>query len=112
MKIGITRALLYQYYYPFWRSLFERLGCEVVISDTSTKPLVQKGIAVTVPEICFPIKIYNGHVINLIEKGVDYIFCPRFVHIEKNYWFCPKYIGLPELVEKTVPEAKLLIAEH
>ena len=111
MKIGITRALLYQYYYPFWRSLFERLGCEVVISDTSTKPLVQKGIAVTVPEICFPIKIYNGHVINLIEKGVDYIFCPRFVHIEKNYWFCPKYIGLPELVEKTVPEAKLLIAE-
>ena len=37
MKIGITRALLYQYYYPFWRSLFERLGCEVVISDTSTK---------------------------------------------------------------------------
>lgn len=111
MKIGIPKALLYQYYYPLWRSLFERLGCEVVISDKSTKSLVQKGIAVTVPEICLPIKIYNGHVINLIEKEVDYIFCPRFVHIEKGYWFCPKYIGLPELVEKTIPEAKLLVAE-
>lgn len=111
MRIGIPRALLYQYYYPLWRSLFERLGCEVVVSDRSTKNLVQKGIAVTVPEICFPIKIYNGHVINLIEKDVDYIFCPRFVHIEKDYWFCPKYIGLPELVEKTIPEAKVLIAE-
>lgn len=111
MKIGIPKALLYQYYYPFWRSLFENLGFEVVISDKSSKSLVQKGIAVTVPEICLPIKIYNGHVINLMEKGVDYIFCPRFVHTEKGYWFCPKYIGLPELVEKTIPGVKLLVAE-
>lgn len=111
MKIGIPRALLFQYYYPLWRSLFERLGYEVVVSDISTKPLVQKGIAVTVPEICFPIKIYNGHVINLMEKGVDYVFCPRFVHIEKDYWFCPKYIGLPELVELSIPGSKILKAE-
>lgn len=111
LKIGMPRALLFQYYYPLWRSLFERLGYEVVISDKSTKNLVQKGIAVTVPEICFPIKIYNGHIINLIEKGVDYIFCPRFVCIEKGYWFCPKYIGLPELVEKSVSDARLLVAE-
>ena len=111
MKIGIPKGLLYQYYYPLWRSLFERLGFEVVLSDKSTKSLVQKGIAVTVPEICFPIKIYNAHVINLIEKNVDYIFCPRFVHIEKGYWFCPKYIGLPELVEKTIPDSRLLVAE-
>ena len=111
MRIGIPKALMYQYYGPLWRSLFEHLGYEVVISDNSTKTLVQKGIAVTVPEICLPIKIYNGHVINLLEKEVDFIFCPRFVHIEKDYWFCPKYIGLPELVEKTIPEAKLLVAE-
>ena len=111
MRIGIPKALLYQYYYPLWRSLFEHLGFEVVVSDKSTKSLVQKGIAVTVPEICLPIKIYSGHVINLIEKEVDYIFCPRFVHIEKGYWFCPKYIGLPELIEKTIPDAKLLVAE-
>ena len=111
MRIGIPKGLLFQYYYPLWRSLFEHLGCEVVVSDKSTKSMIQKGIAVTVPEICFPIKIYNAHVINLIEKQVDYIFCPRFVHIEKGYWFCPKYIGLPELVEKTIPEARLLVAE-
>ena len=111
MKIGIPKALLYNYYYPMWRSLITRLGHEVVESDKSTKTLIQKGTAVTVPEICFPIKIYNAHVINLMEKGVDYIFCPRFVHIEKNYWFCPKYIGLPELVQKTLPGVKLLIPE-
>lgn len=111
MRIGIPRALLFQYYYPLWRSLFEHLGCEVVLSDKSTKSLVQKGIAVTVPEICLPIKIYNAHVINLLEKGVDFVFCPRFVHIEKGYWFCPKYIGLPELVEMTIPESRLLVAE-
>ncbi len=111
MKIGIPRALLYQYYYPLWRSLFENLGFEIIVSDQSSKALVQQGIAVTVPEICLPIKIFHGHVLNLIEKGADYIFCPRFVHIEKGYWFCPKYVGLPELVEKTIPGVRLLKAE-
>ncbi len=111
MKIGIPKALMYQYYYPLWRSLFEHLGCEVVFSDHTAKGMVQKGISATVAEICLPIKIYNAHIKNLMEKGVDFIFCPRFVHIEKGYWMCPKYIGLPELVEASFPGVKLLVAE-
>jgi len=102
MKIGVPRALMYQYYYPFWLKLFRELGFEVVVSDRTTKALVQPGITATVAEICLPIKIYNAHVINLMEKGVDYIFVPRLTGIEKNFWCCPKYIGLPELVQNSL----------
>lgn len=101
MKIGIPRALLYYYYYPFWKILFEELGCEVVISDETNASIVADGSKVSVSEICVPIKIFNGHVINLDKKNVDYIFIPQF-HKVKKEWYCPKFIGIPELVEYSV----------
>lgn len=101
MKIGIPRALLYHYYYPFWKILFEELGCEVVLSDETNSAIVAEGSQVTVSEICVPIKIFNGHVINLDQKNVDYIFIPQF-HKVKNEWYCPKFLGIPEIVEYSV----------
>lgn len=106
MRIGLPRALIYYYYYPLWKSFFEQLGMEVVVSDISTKQLVGNGTKVTVAEICLPIKIFNGHVINLLSKNVDYIFVPRFVSVEKDKWFCPKFIGLPELASYNVEGAR------
>jgi len=106
VRIGIPKALLYHYYGPLWKKLFELLGFEVVLSEGTHKSLIEKGIKVTVAEICVPIKIFNGHVIDLMEKDVDLIFIPRFVSIEKGYWFCPKFMGLPELAGYTVPASK------
>ncbi|NLY44019.1 MAG: hypothetical protein GX066_08655 [Clostridiaceae bacterium] len=106
MRIGLPRALIFYYYYPLWKSFFENLGMDVVVSDVTSKELIEKGIKVTVPEICVPIKIFNGHVINLLSKNVDYVFIPRFVSIDRGEWFCPKFIGLPDLVKYTIEEAK------
>lgn len=106
MRIGMPRALLYHYYSPLWRRLFELLDLEVVISDVTNKNLIERGIKVTVPEICVPIKIFNGHVIDLLDKDVDFVFVPRFVSVERRYWFCPKFMGLPELTGYSVPGAK------
>ena len=106
VRIGIPRALIYYYYYPLWQSLFKQLGIDTVISDNTTKQLVHQGTKISVPEICLPIKIFNGHVANLLSKEVDYVFVPRFVRIKSGEWFCPKFIGLPELVKYTMPEAQ------
>ncbi|MDP4180669.1 MAG: acyl-CoA dehydratase activase-related protein [Bacillota bacterium] len=99
MKIGIPRALVYYYYYPIWVSMFEELGAEVVISDETSKNMINEGIKLTVQEICVPIKIFNSHVLNLIEKGVDYVFIPRLVSIKKYETFCPKFLGLPDMAK-------------
>lgn len=106
MKIGIPRALLYYYYYPLWKTFFEKLGCEVIISGKTTTDLLDKGIKASVSEICVPIKILNGHVLELLESDVDYIFLPRMMSIRKGQFFCPKFMGLPDMVRYSLPGAK------
>ncbi|MFZ5967153.1 MAG: acyl-CoA dehydratase activase-related protein [Bacillota bacterium] len=104
MKVGIPRALLYYYYYPFWKTLLEELGMEVVVSSPTSKKIVNQGVAYSVPEICVPIKVFTGHVASLLDK-VDYVFIPRMVSISKNEYFCPKFMGLPDMIKYTVPGA-------
>lgn len=101
VKVGLPKALLTYYYYPFWKTMFEELGCEVVLSDDTNSGIIEEGGNVTVSELCVPIKIFNGHVVNLIEKGVDYIFIARFVRHKKE-WYCPKFIGLTEIVDYSI----------
>jgi predicted nucleotide-binding protein (sugar kinase/HSP70/actin superfamily) len=109
MKIGIPQALLYFYYGPFWKSFFERLGCKVVISETTNKSIINKGVKNSVPEICVPIKILVGHFLTLAKQNVDYIFVPRMVSIRKREFFCPKFMGLPDMVKHSLKlEEKLL----
>ncbi|SDK14524.1 acyl-CoA dehydratase activase-related protein [Natronincola ferrireducens] len=102
MKIGIPQSLLYSYYYPFWKTYFEELGLEVVTTPATTKTIIDKGVKASVPEICVPIKVYIGHVLTLLEKEVDYIFIPRFVAIKKDQFFCPKFMGLPDMIRHSI----------
>lgn len=110
MRIGIPRALLFYYYYPLWKVFFEALDIEVVTSQKTTKELVDKGVKNSVPDICVPIKIFNGHLLELLEQDVDYLFVPRMMHIRKGEFFCPKFMGLPDMVRYSIPgvESKLL----
>ncbi len=103
-KIGIPHALLYWYYIPFFKTLFEELGYEVVISKETTKEIVNEGIKFSVPELCAPIKIHNGHVSTLLNSDVDYVFIPRFVSLKKHEIFCPKFMGLPDLSLHSIPD--------
>jgi len=104
LRIGIPRALLYYYYYPFWKTFFEELGHEVVITKETNKELINEGIKISVPEICVPIKIYVGHVLALLQDDVDYIFVPRMVSIHPGETFCPKFLGLPDMLRAIIPE--------
>lgn len=104
MKVGIPKALLYHYYYPFWKTLLEELKFEVVVSTATSKDIVNKGIEFSVPEICVPMKIFTGHVVQLIQQ-VDYVFIPRMISIKENEYFCPKFMGLPDMIKYTVPGA-------
>lgn len=105
MKIGIPRALIYYFYYPFFKTLFENLGLEVVVSPKTSKAIMNKGIEYSASELCVPMKIYTGHVEYLVDK-VDYIFIPRMMKIAKNEYFCPKFMGLPDMIKYTIPNVE------
>ena len=72
IKIGIPRGLFYFYYYPLWLKFFEMLETEVILSDRTSKSIVNDGVRNSVDEACLPVKIYHGHVINLKDR-VDYL---------------------------------------
>ena len=81
ISIGIPRALMvFHQQFPFWRTFFEQLGFTVVISRESDKSLVSRSIETITAETCLPVEMMHGHVIDLMEKGVDYIFLPFIVN--------------------------------
>lgn len=97
IKVGIPRALSYYTFYPLWKVFLEYLGAEVVISRQTNRSILEDGIKETVNDACIPIKVFHGHVYDLVGK-VDYIFIPRMVSADGRSTFCPKFLGLPDMV--------------
>src|SRR5690554_4585301 len=104
MKIGIPRALYYYRYYPLWETFFKSLGLEVIVSDPTTKKSLDFGVSAVVDGICLPVKVYLGHIQNLKEKNVDYLFVPYIISVEKEEYICPKFMGLPDLVASSIDQ--------
>ena len=77
MVVGLPRVLAFWETMPFWNTLFRSLGFTVQFSDHSTRKLYERGLAsVTSDTVCFPAKLVHGHIRNLAEKKVDFIFMP------------------------------------
>jgi len=111
--IGIPRVLNMYENYPFWFTFFTELGFRVILSSPSGKKLYEKGLE-TIPSesACYPAKLCHGHVLDLIEKGVDAIFYPSIVYERKefaeanNHYNCPVVISYPEVIKSNVDEIK------
>ena len=109
IKIGIPKALFYYHHFPFWKSFFENLGLEVIISPSTDKEILTQGISRLTSEVCLPVKAFAGHVLSL-KKKCDFIFIPAiynlggFENFEKKLQGCPKFIGLPDLIKAVTPE--------
>ena len=101
--IGIPRGMSYYGNYPFWHGIFDALGFKIVLSDVTTKQTMSEGSALVVTETCLPIKIYLGHILNLInKKGVKNIFVPSLQSVAPKIYNCSKSRGLPDLVRNVV----------
>lgn len=101
--IGIPRGMSFYGNYPFWHGFFTALGFKIVLSDPTTKQTMSEGSSLVVTETCLPIKIYLGHILNLInKKGVKNIFVPSLQSIAPKIYNCSKIRGLPDLVRNVV----------
>lgn len=102
MQIGIPRAMSYYNFFPFWYGFFEDLGIKVILSDGTTKETMSNGSALVVSETCLPVKVYVGHILNLLEKGIDKILIPSLQSIDHKIYNCSKIRGLPDLIKNVV----------
>jgi predicted nucleotide-binding protein (sugar kinase/HSP70/actin superfamily) len=103
VTIGIPRALAYYQYYPMWRTFFNMLGAEVVVSPPTTQKMLTEGAARVVADTCLPAKVYLGHVIYLADK-CDYMFIPVIRSVKKRVYNCAKFLGLPDMTRAVIPE--------
>jgi len=104
IKIGIPRALLYYQYYPMWKTFFEELGAEVVISPPTTQAMLSEGSSRVVAETCLPTKVFLGHVLALVKK-CDFIFIPAVRSMKRKVYNCSKLLGLPDMTKAVIPES-------
>jgi predicted nucleotide-binding protein (sugar kinase/HSP70/actin superfamily) len=101
-KIGIPRAISYYTNYPFYHAFFNALGVEVVLSDKTTAEIIKKGNKYVASETCLPIKVFVGHVVNLLEKGIKDIFIPSIQSTGYKINNCSKVRGLPEIIRNVI----------
>lgn len=104
-RIGIPRALIFHEYLPFWVTFFQELGYTVVLSDSTNKKIIHRGVESCISDHCFPIKSCHGHILNLIDKGVEYIFLPSLINMQKEYpeiresYACPYIQAVPYVIK-------------
>ncbi|OPX89229.1 MAG: hypothetical protein A4E53_01593 [Pelotomaculum sp. PtaB.Bin104] len=101
VKVGIPNALLYYVYYPLWQAFFNEIGVQVVTSGKTTKEILNNGVREALADACVPIKLFFGHVMGLKDR-VDYLFVPRVVCINRKTIYCPKFLGLPDMIKHSV----------
>ena len=102
MVIGIPRGMSFYNNYPFWFGFFNHLGIKIILSDKTTKQTMSAGSALVVTETCLPIKIYLGHILNLVDKGIKNIFVPSLQSVAPKIYNCSKIRGLPDLVRNVI----------
>ncbi len=108
-RVGLPLALSFYEQLPFWHAFFTELGFETVISDESSRDMYYLGQH-TIPSdtVCYPAKLTHGHVENLLDKGVDFIFYPCMSYnIDEgdsdNHFNCPVVAYYPELLTANNP---------
>ncbi|MBP7212139.1 hypothetical protein KBA27_04820 [bacterium] len=104
MRIGIPRAMSYYNNYPFFFGFFNSLGIEIVLSESTTKKTVTDGASLVVTETCLPVKVYVGHILNLLNKGIENILVPSLQSIAPKIYNCSKIRGLPDLIRNVVKQ--------
>ncbi len=77
--VGLPRAMWFWEFFPFFRTFFQDLGFSVAVSCASTSDLIHSGVESVAAETCFPVKLAHGHVMDLLERDVDYIFLPSIL---------------------------------
>ncbi len=107
--VGIPRVLNIYENYPFWHTLFTELGFRVELSERSTAKTYEKGIE-TIPSesVCYPGKMVHGHIMDLVNRDIKFIFYPSITHERKeeegadNHFNCPIVISYPEVIDNNI----------
>lgn len=99
-SVGLPQGMPYHRYGQLWRSFFKALDVNYIVSEPTTLETLNTGTSCALDETCLAMKIYLGHVANLIGK-CDYILVPRLSNFGRRKELCPHFEGLYDIVVNT-----------
>ncbi|MEW6572711.1 MAG: acyl-CoA dehydratase activase-related protein [Bacillota bacterium] len=102
LTVGFPRAMSYYYLYPFFRTFIEGLGARLVLSPFTTKATMGKMEFCPTDEPCVAVKLLFAHVKELLERNINKVLIPCLVSVEPDNYCCPKFIGVPYMVQNAV----------
>ncbi|MCK4895467.1 MAG: hypothetical protein KAS47_01560 [Candidatus Heimdallarchaeota archaeon] len=111
-RVGFPRGLLYYYFKDMWETFFIKLGAEVVLSSPTNKITKERGVLETLDDECYSTKLYHGHVLDLADKELDYLFVPRFASRKKREVGCPKFVALADILKYTKKDLPPIIGPY
>jgi predicted CoA-substrate-specific enzyme activase len=111
--IGIPRGLMVFYQqFPYWSTFFKELGFNVVVSEETNNQTIKKSLSMIVAETCFPVEVMHGHIYELLDDKIDYIFTPFIINSKADKdnptsnCNCPWVQTVPFMVKASLPEEK------
>lgn len=110
MKLGIPTGLLFAQYETFVTTFFRELGADVLYTGATDQETLNLGSRHCVDEACLPIKLFHGQVKRLMDQ-CDYVVVPRLMRCEFGEAICPKFAGLPDLVESGLEDTRLAFTQ-
>ena len=81
--VGIPFVLLIHKFFPMANAFFKDLGFNVLLTDPTSEETIRLSQQYARGETCYPVKLIYGHMVQLMERGVDCIFLPS-VHTMKH----------------------------
>ncbi len=112
LRIGVPLSILHYEFGGIIMRFLTHLGVDAVLSPPTNQEIFQAGKRVVIDELCFPIKIFAGHVAYLTNQDVDKILVPVIVGHENNRMFpCHPRSRLVDIVRALgICEADRLLA--
>ena len=109
--IGIPRGLMVFFQqFPYWSTFFKELGFRVIVSEETNNQTIKKSLSMIVAETCFPVEVMHGHIYEMLEGDIDYIFTPFIINSKAgkdnptSNSNCPWVQTVPFMVKASLPE--------
>ena len=90
--VGVPFALMIHKFFPMANAFFTSLGYNVLLTKPTNEETIRLSQENARGETCYPVKLIYGHMKQLIDAKVDYIFLPtihtmkhELSHVEHNY---------------------------
>ncbi|MDH4210440.1 MAG: acyl-CoA dehydratase activase [candidate division WOR-3 bacterium] len=117
-EIGVPRCLIMYELFPFFYEFLKQLGFNPVLSEPTTRKVIEYGSELALADTCLPVKVALGQIQSLLGKGIDRLFIPSVITMQPQdeifprSYVCPYVQALPYLTRAVFGEEVVVHAPY